>query len=403
MTLPITARASAALNTVSVPLDHMQPNGPRFALGYGLLTQHHPRRPTVFVVADGQQFYVTPQSFATSVGPLFDDRVNVVGIFGRADAPAVQAAVGSGASTDWTQAHRLLRAEQWIGDLEAVRRALLGPNGRIGLYGRSGGAFLVHQYMAVHGRHVDRVFTQAAVNPFLEARLGVVADRFWAELDATDRTRLAAVLADGRYPRARVATLFQRQNFFVPRDQLAAERRMLIGELADNAKDRIATREQTYQIDALAKLASGPRGPAINVRLFEFFVPRAVGFQRAPDVLHPDLEVFAQQAEPLIALLQQGRIAAPTMAFAPLHALNAEVLAVAGRWDHTCDYRTQIALAASYPRGTLLLLDDDHVFHRLQAAGGAGPLVRGLFGGAGSDEYRTALQAVAELRWVEEA
>lgn len=380
-----------------VPLDHLAPDGESFSLRYGLLTPFDPRKQTVFVVADGQQFYVTPNAFARNVGPLFAEQVNVVGVFGRADAPEVQARTGAGASVDWAQAYRLLRAEQWIGDLDAVRRALLGPQGRIGLYGRSGGAFLAHQYVARHGRHVDRLFTQAAVNPFIEARFGLTSDHFWDQLGPDDRARLSELLVAGRYPRDRIAQLFQRQNFFVARDGLAAARSALIADLGAGAAERIAARESEYQIDALADLGRSPRGPAIHVRLFEFYAPVAAAHRQESGVLRPDLEVSARFAEPLMRLLRSGRITMPAMDFEALHTCPAEVFMVAGRWDHTCDYRSQIALASCYPRGQLALLDDDHVFHRLRERGLAAPLVRAFFG----DGADAAMTLVRDIGWRE--
>lgn len=394
---------AAVIGGLRVPLDHARPTGDQFTLRYGLLSAFDARRRTVFVVADGQQFYVTPEAFAPSVGPIFGDAFNVVGVFGRADSPEVQTRVGAGSAIDWAQAYRLLKAEQWIDDLDAVRRALLGPEGRIGLYGRSGGAFLVHQYMARHGRFADRVFTQAAVNPFLEARLRLSSDRFWADLSVDDRSRLSQLLASGRYPRNRIANLFQRQNFFVDRAELAAARTALITDLADGRADRISARKAEYQIDALAKLDATPRGVATHVRLFEFFAPVAPLFRQDAAALHPDVEVSAAFAEPVMRLLRSGSIAMPRMDFAALHALPAQVFMIAGRWDHTCDYRTQIALASSYPASELVLLDDDHVFHRLQESGQVAPLVRAVFEGFGSPAYAAARAKIETLRWTETA
>lgn len=395
------AESGGAVHETRVPFDHTQPHADRFTLRYALLSPFDAQRQTVFVVADGQQFYVTPQAFGPSVEPIFGDEFNVVGIFGRADAPEVQERVGAGPAVDWSQAYRLLRAEQWIGDLDAVRRALLGPEGHIGLYGRSGGAFLVHQYMARYGRHVDRVFTQAAVNPFLQARFGLSSDRFWEELSAEDRVRLSKLLASGRYPRRRIANLFQRQNFFVGRSELPAARTALLSDLVDGKADRISAREAEYQIDALAKLAATPRGPAMHVRLFEFFAPVAMGYENPTTTLYPDLEVSAAFAEPLMQLLRKGAIAAPSMDFRALHGLPAEVFLVAGRWDHTCDYRTQIALASCYPISELALLDDDHVFHRLRESGQTAPLVRAVFAGFGTPAYVAAVKRIQSLRWHE--
>jgi len=389
------------LRDLSVPFDHSITGGDQFTLRYGLLSPFNARRRTIFVVADGQQFYVTPKAFAPSTRPIFINEFNVVGIFGRADAPDVQARVGAGTAVDWQQAYRLLRADQWIGDIEAVRHALLGPNGLIGLYGRSGGAFLVHQYMAQHGARVDRLFTQAAVNPFLEARLGISSDHFWQELGPDDRARLSSVMASGRYPRIRVSRLFQRQNFFVDRAGVPAARTALIDDLAEGRGERLATRETEYQINSLDQLDRTPRGAASRVRLFEFIAPMSVNFRRDTDRLRPNLEVAADFAEPVMQLLRAGKIEMPAMDFAALHRCTARAVIIAGRWDHTCDYRTQIALAASYPAGELILLDDDHVFHRLQQSGQAPALVRAALGEGGPAGFAMALNKIIDLRWSE--
>lgn len=393
------AQARESRESLPVPFDHERPEAGSLSLGFGLLSPFDPARRTVFVVADGQQFYVTPATFERAVGSIFGDEFNVVGIHGRAEAPEMQACVGAGDAVDWAQAHRLLKAEQWIEDLEVVRRALLGGNGRIALYGRSGGALLAHQYMARYGRYVDSVFTQAAVNPFLESRFGLSSDRFWSELDTGARTRLARLLANRRHDRGRVAKLFQRQNFFVDRADLAGERLALIRELEDDDDAAILQREADYQIAALAALDATPRGPAMHVRLFEFYAPVAARYDLAGNSLHPDIEVLADYARPLVALWQAGRIDPPAMNFARLHSLRSDVTLLAGRWDHTCDYRAQIALASSYPAGRLLLLDDDHVFHRLGETGALPGLVQGAVKGIGSAEFAAALAAIEPLRW----
>lgn len=389
---------------VRVPFDHANPQDGSFPLGYALLGGFDPSRRTVFVLADGQQFFLSsPVSFAQSAGRIFDDRFNVVGVLARADAEAVQARVGSGDAVDWRQAYRLLRADQWLGDIEAVRQALLGPEGLIGLYGRSGGGLLVHQYMVRHGSKVESVFTQAAVNAYLAAQYGLLSDHFWAELADQDRTRLTALIASERYPRERIAALFQRQNFFVARDDLASERRSLIAELEGQDVTAIEKRENEYQINAIAALQDSARGPAITVRLFEFYAPIAQAFPPRADILQPDLENSAVFASPLMKLLGSGAIDAPTMDFGPLHSRNAQVTLLAGRWDHTCDYRTQIALAASYPKSRLLLLDDDHVFSRLSASGHTPELVQASLQGWATPAFARVMAEIEPLRFDEAA
>jgi hypothetical protein len=101
-----------------------------------------------------------------------------------------------------------------------------------------------------------------------------------------------------------------------------------------------------------------------------------------------------------MGLLRSGAIAMPSMDFEALHALRAEVFLVAGRWDHTCDYRTQIALASSYAKGRLALLNDDHVFHALQSSGQTPAIIQKVFGGSPTS-IDEALAALSPLRWTE--
>src|SRR5690606_42015504 len=54
-------------------------------------------------------------------------------------------------------------------------------SGHIYLYGQSGGGFLVHQFLSIFGQYVDKAFTGAAVNYFLDAELGINHDKFWEE------------------------------------------------------------------------------------------------------------------------------------------------------------------------------------------------------------------------------
>jgi hypothetical protein len=78
------------------------------------------------------------------------------------------------------------------------------------------------------------------------------------------------------------------------------------------------------------------------------------------------MEVGKLFAEPLLQLLAQNKIAAPSMDFRAAHFVTADVYIVAGRYDHTADYRSQIALASEYPNHRLLLLNDDHDFLELE-------------------------------------
>jgi len=72
---------------------------------------------------------------------------------------------------------------------------------------------------------------------------------------------------------------------------------------------------------------------------------------------------------------------------------------IAGRWDHTCDYRSQIALASCYPSSTLVILDDDHTFHRMAQSTRTRDVTIGALSPTSSAAYRDAMSILDALRW----
>jgi hypothetical protein len=128
-------------------------------LDFGAPFDRH--KATVLVIADGQQFYVRSGAMADLQKSTFGDGVNVVGIVTRGTTPAfIQASLDPTGKPDWIKAWRIFNSIEWIRDIESVRKSLVGEGGKIDLYGRSGGGYLVHQYLAQYGEHVDRAFTQ---------------------------------------------------------------------------------------------------------------------------------------------------------------------------------------------------------------------------------------------------
>lgn len=395
--------AKALTAAIPVPIDHGAPGGGTFPLPYLLVDRFDPRLETVFVVADGQQFYVR-DDVLPSYRALFGDGVNIIGLPGRGTAPALLDAIagaGPDAGVDWARAYRLLQYRQWIDDIDAVRAALLGRDGKIALFGVSGGGRMVHEYMSVHGVHAARCYTESAVFTPIEAEIGVQHDRFWSEISADDRQKLSDALARRPDQRGQYAQLLQRQNFFVGEDAIGAARHDLIALIAADDKPRLAEAAKAYQVDAIQAMEEGRTGWPIRVREYEFVAPLLAGAGPMPG-FRPDIEVSRLIAQPLLDLHAAGGIAAPTVAVDRLNAVQAEALIVAGRNDHTADYRAQIGLAAHYPDHRLLLLDDDHQMHRLKDVPGArAALLRAWLQGFDSPAFAAATQRIDSLRWRE--
>jgi pimeloyl-ACP methyl ester carboxylesterase len=382
--------------SIDVPFDRQSPGLGTFALQYELGRAFDPAKATVFVIAPLQT-------------ELFGDQFNVVGIIGRASNGQVMGKIRTGGSVDWELAYRILRAEEWVDDIEAVRMALVGSSGQISLYGRSGGGLLVDQYMAKYPEHVRTAFTQAAVNRYIDADLRLNSDHYWEEIGQYDRSlqdTLLRTIAAHPDNRDRIILLLQRQNFFVPAAQLNQARAELIHALANWESEKVADYSKRYQVEQILQQLRDATNPAGNVRLYEFYAPLASLLEqngtKSSGRIDPDMEVLRMFADPLLKLANEGRIQSPTMNLSNLNHVGGSVYLLAGAYDHTADYRSQIALASHFPNHRLLLLADDHDFLALSKTGLYPALIQAaLLEGADGDGVRKIETMLASLRYTE--
>jgi pimeloyl-ACP methyl ester carboxylesterase len=395
--------------SIDVPFDRQSLGLGTFALQYELGRAFDPAKATVFVIADGQQFYVRQGAVAPLQTELFGDQFNVVGIIGRASNSQVMGKIRTGGGVDWQLAYRILRAEEWVDDIEAVRKALVGNSGQISLYGRSGGGLLVDQYLAKYPEHVRTAFTQAAVNRFIDADFRLNSDHFWEEIGQYDRSlqnTLLRTIAAHPDNRDRIILLLQRQNFFVPAAQLNQARAELIHALANWENEKVADYSKRYQVEQVLQQLRDAANPAANVRLYEFYAPLSSLLDQNEEYssgrINPDIEVLRMFADPLLKLANEGRIQSPTMNLSNLNHVGGSVYLLASVYDHTADYRSQIALASHFPNHRLLLLADDHSFLALNKTDLYPALIQAaLLEGADGDGVRKIETMLASLRYTE--
>jgi pimeloyl-ACP methyl ester carboxylesterase len=374
------------------------------ALDFGAPFDRH--KSTVLVIADGQQFYVQSGAMADLQKSAFGDGVNVVGIVTRGTTPAfIRASLDSTGKQDWIKAWKIFNSSEWIGDIESVRKSLVGEDGKIDLYGRSGGGYLVHQYLAQYGEHVDRAFTQSAVNPYLNAELGISLDLFWSQLGQQNgdlQKLLQAALAAHPEERIGILMTLQRQHFFVPADKIDAARADLIHALArgDMAAYRAARKD--YQVDGMTAMYASNDIIPQDVRVLELISPSGAFDRLGDGGLYPLAETQAYEIKPLLTLLHDGSIRLPSFDFAALHHCPTEVFVLAGRYDEAVDYRTEIALASQYPKHVLFIADDNHVFSALTSNGVSLKLISSFFSsGINSTASTAAMQDARNYRWSE--
>ena len=397
--------AGSGAETIPVPLDHFSDDGDRLLLEYALAAEFDPGLPTAFVIVDAQQFYVRSDRMARIRDELLGDEFNVVGIVGRgASAEASATCRNEDGVVDWQCAYRIFRAEQWIEDIDAVRRELLGERGKVLLFGQSGGAFLVHQYLSAHGEFVQRAITPAAVNPYLETSLGINSDHFWEELGEFPDQRQMALqsLEIFATERTELMSVLQRQNFFHPANEIAKERRKLLVSLSNGDRAAFAASRDVYQVDSVNGLVASDRGISIRVRLWEFYAPSPIAEILKRPGIYPDHENTRNAALPLIEANRRGEVPVPSWDQGRSYDLDAEVLILAGRFDHTVDYRTSIALANKYRHGKLLIVRDNHTFDDMKASGSYRTLIRTFLAqGIESDDFRAVEEQLSDIRWRE--
>jgi pimeloyl-ACP methyl ester carboxylesterase len=155
-------------------------------------------------------------------------------------------------------------------------------------------------------------------------------------------------------------------------------------------------------VDEVGAFFDSPQGIPVRVREFELFHPSGGRALLSGEALRPDLENQYNFAYPLLALCDSGAISAPALDRRAFHRLRTEVLLLAGRYDHTVDYRSVFALWAGFPNARLFMADDNHVFAHLEASGDDRRLMRAfLTGGADSAPFRQALERAEPRRWKE--
>jgi pimeloyl-ACP methyl ester carboxylesterase len=404
LSLPALPEHPALGRTIAVPIDRQDPRAGTAPLYFEFGAPYDASKPTVLVVADGQQYFVRKGTAAGFQKDLFGDAFNVVALVPRGATPEfIKAAVGADGRPDWLKAWRVFNSDEWVEDIDAVRKAVAGEGGKVLLYGKSGGAYLVQQYLARHGDRVRRAFVESPANPFINRELGIAFDTFWRELGSQDRglqAELRKALERNPGDRTRILIALQRQHFYVPADKLADARARLIRALAAGDTRPLEACRKDYEVDAVLELSASADVIPQNVRVIELIRPSGEFGRLGGEAVRPLIETQYGFTRPLNDLVDAGKIPEPAFDFAACHRLDTEVFLLGSRWDEAVDYRSTIALAYTYPRHQLFIADDNHTLKKLTAGPARNDLLRAFLAlGPGSAEFRDALAAAEPYRW----
>jgi len=378
--------------TINAPIDYQDLDKGYFKLDYEFGNVFNPELPTVIVIADAQQFYVRKGRITKIQDELFGKRFNVLGIIPRSfnEDLTEKISLKDGNKTNWKLAYTLFNSFQFANDIELIRKEVLKDHKNVHLYGQSGGAFLITEYLSLFPEtNIKKVFIGASVNPVIENKLGINHDNFQRDYLAknkNDKVKLDRVLEENFFSRKLVASLFQRQNFFVELSELNNTRSELIDHLYLKDTTYINNLKKEYQIDAINGLFDSEVGIPIRVRLSEFIYPMLENWKNNRNSFYPDLENSYNIAYPLLALNKKNNFdISQGFNEKSFRKFKGEVFILSARYDHVADYRSSIYLNGLLENGTLFIVDDDHTFKSLKSHNDYAKLIQCFFDSTSKD------------------
>jgi pimeloyl-ACP methyl ester carboxylesterase len=353
---------------VEVPLDHRDPALGTFTLYYELSSNFTFDRPTVFYIVDSQQYAHGADGTARDYG--FSNSLNLVLIEYRGRKHSPIDVRNPDGSVDWGRAYRLLASHQAVEDIEAVRRDLFSeaPDTRISLYGRSGGAYLIHEYLSKYPTHAARAFTRTAPNPLIMHQQGnPESAAFVNGLDAIDpslRMKLRAVLDRETVPRHDLLWLLLQLPYNDPNAPQIQAR--IINELYQHD----TTTYHEYHAQPRYDLAGLLRSPTLErqmgvgmfLRPLECDGPYLLGPK--PEYIDPVYTTFRYVSAPFISLIEDEGLPGPEYpTLESFRHVEAEVFYLAGGHDHMSPWSIAVELAAWFPHYRYFIADDTHTMN----------------------------------------
>jgi pimeloyl-ACP methyl ester carboxylesterase len=387
---------------VAVPLDHRSPEQGTFTLYYELSSNFDLANPTVFYIVDSQQYAHGADRMAGQY--RFSDSLNLVLIEyrGRRHSP-IEVTQADG-RVDWAKAYLLLSSHQAVEDIEAVRRDLFAeqPETKISLYGRSGGAYLIHEYLSQYPASADRAFTRTAPNPLVMHMQGNPESRYFVEslneIDPSLVGKLETVVQRQTVPTHDLMWLLLQLPYGDPN---AAElQARIISELYEH---NTATYDEYHAIPRydIANLRHAEfneqMGAGMFIRPLECDGPYLLGPE--PDYVDPVYVTMRYLSAPAISLIEKAELPLPEYpSLESFRSVQAEVFYLAGKNDHMSPWSIAVELANWFPKYRYFISDDTH---NMSEHPECYPLLRNAFflHGLGSAELEQAARSAQCVEW----
>jgi pimeloyl-ACP methyl ester carboxylesterase len=318
----------------------------------------------VFYIVDSQQYAHGADRTAESYE--FSDSLNLVLIEfrGRRHSP-IEMTKADG-SVDWEKAYRLLASHQAVEDIEAVRRDLFKghPDTKVLFYGRSGGAYLIHEYLSKYPLNAARAFTRAAPNPLVMHMQGNPESKALMEslnkIDSALHGKLRAVLQRESIPSHKLMWLLLQLPYSDPNATELQAR--IIDELYEGNSttyDEYSATPRYDLSDALVAQVERQMGVGSRLRPLECDGPYLLGPE--PDYADPVYVTMRFISAPFLPLIEEQEVPGPE--YPPLESYRnvaAEVFYLAGKDDHMSPWSISVELGNWFPNYRYFIADDTH-------------------------------------------
>ena len=227
---------------IELPVNYNNPKEGTFHLYYQITSNFNYKRPTIFFLYDTQQEYGKPgkvDKLAKDYG--FYDLFNVVRYQMRGRKYSFINFKNADSTVNWEKAYYGFSSKQVIEDIERIRLDLFSkePDTKIYMYGRSGGGYLVEEYLVKYSKHVKRAFIESACNPLIMKNLGYIESKYLYNtlnnIDSSLYTKLKLVIKKNTVPTSQLLWILKGIPY--KSENPNAELSRLINELYENKTD----------------------------------------------------------------------------------------------------------------------------------------------------------------------
>ncbi len=357
---------------LQIPIDHNNPSLGNFTDFYLFNPEFKAKDNVVFWLCDNQQEAVglrdSWEEFDANLGGLSYVLMGNRGVY-----PTLFPEVfNEDGSINYTLAMTLYGSNEQIDDIEAIRqdmqnKGLLPENGKIMVYGRSGGGVLVQQYLDKYGDHVSRALIEASGSPN-QAR---VHNTTFMKNTYTSNPRLAssyfALSQKGDAAPSMAFMLYMiGQGGDTELQKKIANSKIESLSLVDRLTYLKNWLVPSNNFPLVCLLFNAPRELEVKVRLYELIADDLEDYSPAS---HQEVCLGYEWAKVLLVdfidARKEGSI--HTMQISPNHSsYRGEVMVWSGTADQVFSVEMGQWLSDAYPNSRLAVFNDSHQFQRDQ-------------------------------------